>query len=248
MKNSSFQSYSRIHVHFYDRNIPRLLESALTVMNKVVDKFNILDLGCGDGRLIFALYEEGLLKNAEKIVGVDISRDRIERLKTNLPFAKGIVADALNVKELSDSSFDLVVCAQLIEHVENEKALMLEIRRLLKCHGLAYVSSVIKKPWAVYVYFKKGSFRLDPTHVREYSSERQFLDTMAHEGFETVRVETQPVRFPVLDLVARLSIKGGLAEPDVEFYQKHKNLSRLRKLKLAVIGYQTVEALVRKLP
>jgi 2-polyprenyl-3-methyl-5-hydroxy-6-metoxy-1,4-benzoquinol methylase len=247
MKDSLFQSYSRKHVHFYGRDILPLLESALTLVNNSVKKFSMLDLGCGDGKLIFALYEKGLFKNAEKIVGVDISKDRIERLKTGLPFVRGIVADALNVKELPDSSFDFVVCAQLIEHVENEQALMSEIRRLLKRRGLAYVSSVIKRWWGVYVYFKKGSFRLDPTHVREYSSEREFLDVMADEGVEIVKVETRPVRFPVPDLVARLSIQGGLAEPDAGFYEKHKNLSRLRKLQLAVIGYDIVEALVRKL-
>lgn len=247
MNDTPFQSYSKTHVHFYGRDISRLLESALAAVNRAVDRFSMLDIGCGDGRLIFALYEEGLLKNAEKIVGVDISEDRIERLKANLPFVKGIVADALNLKELPDSSFDLVLCAQLIEHVEDEKALVSEIKRLLKRHGLAYVSSVIKKRWGVYVYFKNGSFRLDPTHVREYSSKREFLDAMAHQGLEMVKVETHPVRFPVLDIVTRLWIKGGLAEPDAEFYQKHKNLSKFRKLKLAVIGYETAEALVRKL-
>jgi 2-polyprenyl-3-methyl-5-hydroxy-6-metoxy-1,4-benzoquinol methylase len=115
----------------------------------------MLDLGCGDGRLIFALHEKGLLENAEKIVGVDISEDRIKRLKTNLPFVKGIVADTLDLKQLSDSSFDFVVCAQLIEHVENGQALVSGTRRLLKHENFVYISSVTKLS-GVYVYFKGG--------------------------------------------------------------------------------------------
>jgi 2-polyprenyl-3-methyl-5-hydroxy-6-metoxy-1,4-benzoquinol methylase len=247
MNDTPFQSYSKFHVHFYGRDIPRLLESALAAVNKSVDKFSMLDIGCGDGRLIFALYEEGLLKNAERIVGVDISEDRIQRLKSNLPFVEGIVANALNVKELPDSSFDFIVCAQLLEHVENEKALISEIGRLLRRHGLAYISSVIKKRWGIYVYFKNGSFKLDPTHLREYSSKREFLDAMIHQELEIVKVETNPVRFPAIDLITRLWIRGGLAEPEAEFYRKHKNLGRFRRLKLAIIGYETVEALFRRL-
>lgn len=246
MKDNSFESYSKKHVHFYGRDIPPLLESGLALMNKTAKKFTMLDLGCGDGRLIFALYEKGLLRNAEEIVGVDISEDRIERLRNNLPFVKGVISDALDVKQLPDSSFDFVVCAQLIEHIENDRALVLEIKRLLKGGGFAYVSSVIKKWWGVYIYFREGSFRLDPTHVREYSSEQEFVDLFNGEGFEMINVETFPVSFPLLDLVIRLSIKVGLAEPDVRFYQRHKGLSRLRKLQLPVIGYEIVEALVRK--
>jgi methylase of polypeptide subunit release factors len=100
MENNLFQSYSKKHVHFYGEDVSRLLELALTSLNKSVKKFSILDLGCGDGTLIFALYEKGLLGKAEEIVGVDISRVRIERLKTNLPFVKGIVADALDLIQL----------------------------------------------------------------------------------------------------------------------------------------------------
>jgi len=65
-------------------------------------------------------------------VGVDISKERIERLRNELPFVKGIVSDALNVKELPDCSFDFIICSQLIEHVKDDHALVSVIKRLLK--------------------------------------------------------------------------------------------------------------------
>ena len=245
-ENDFFQSYSKRYIQLYGRKISRQLESALTSLNKLAKTFSMLDLGCGDGKLIFALYEKGLLGNAEEIVGVDISEERIERLKKNLPFVKGVVSDALNLKQLADSSFDFVICAQLIEHIDDDRALILGIKRLLKIDGLAYVSSVIKRWWGFYVYFKRGSFRLDPTHVREYSSAEEFADLMTGEGLELMNVKTYPVSFPLLDLVIHLSIKTGLAEPDVWFYQKHKSLNLLRTLRFPVIGYEIVEALVRR--
>ena len=88
VRDTSFQGYSKLHVHFYGRDIPRLLEQGLVSLNHSSRKFNLLDLGCGDGGQIFALHEKGLLANAEKTTGVDISSERIERLRSNLPFAE----------------------------------------------------------------------------------------------------------------------------------------------------------------
>jgi len=197
--------------------------------------------------LFFALYKKGLLKNVGEIVGVDISEDRIGRLTKELPFVKGIISDALNVRELSDSSFDFVICSQLVEHVEDDDALVQEIRRLLKAGGLAYISSVIKKWYGAYFYFKDGSFRLDPTHVREYSSVDEFVSLIANNGFEVISVETHQVMFPLLDLVIRLFVKFGLIEPNVSFYQQHRVLSKIRRLRMPVVGYGSIEVLARKI-
>ncbi|MEM3648011.1 MAG: class I SAM-dependent methyltransferase, partial [Thermoproteota archaeon] len=161
MENSLFQSYSRKHVHFYDREVPALLELGLALTRDISEKPMMVDLGCGDGRLIFAMYRKGLLNSVGEVYGVDISSERIKRLKKELPFVKGIVSDAQNARELPDSSFDLVICSQLIEHVKDDDALVLEIKRLLKSGGLAYVSSVVKKWYGIYFYFNNGSFRLD---------------------------------------------------------------------------------------
>ena len=139
-----FLKYSRNHVHFYEHEIPLLLEVGIRLILTNVRRPNIIDLGCGDGRTLFALYKRGLLRNVGDIVGVDISYERIKRLKSNLPFVKGLVADACNVKEFPDQSFDFVICSQVIEHVEDDRALLREIKRLLRKGGLLYLSSVVR--------------------------------------------------------------------------------------------------------
>jgi 2-polyprenyl-3-methyl-5-hydroxy-6-metoxy-1,4-benzoquinol methylase len=65
-----------------------LLEYGLALTLKSFRKQRVVDLGCGDGRIIFALHKKGFLKNVDEIVGIDISRARIERLKSNLPFVR----------------------------------------------------------------------------------------------------------------------------------------------------------------
>jgi ubiquinone/menaquinone biosynthesis C-methylase UbiE len=233
-------------VHFYDEEVSPLLQYGLALTLQSHRKMSVVDLGCGDGKIIFALHKKGVLKDVGEIVGIDISEKRIERLKSNLPFVKGIVSDALNIKELPSHSFDFVICSQLIEHVEDDDALVLEIRRLLKNGGIAYLSSVVKKRYGVYFYFKNGSFRLDPTHVREYRSTDEFVGLIANKGFEVIRVKTRHFMFPLLDMIIRLLVKFGLIKPNPNFFQRHKVLGKIRQLKVPIVGYKNVEILVRK--
>jgi 2-polyprenyl-3-methyl-5-hydroxy-6-metoxy-1,4-benzoquinol methylase len=246
MEDSVFQKYSMEHVHFYDEEVSPILEYGLALILKSCQKPRVADLGCGDGRILFALHKKGVLKDVGEIVGIDISERRIGRLKSNLPFVRGIVSDALNIKELLSHSFDFVICSQLIEHVEDDDALVLEIRRLLRNGGMAYLSSVVKKRYGVYFYFKDGSFKLDPTHVREYSSTNEFVGVVASKGFEVIRVKTRQAMFPLLDLIIRLLVKFGHIKPNSNFFQRHKVLGKVRQLKAPIVGYKIIEVLARK--
>lgn len=247
VKDDFFQDYSRKHVHFYDGEVPVLLRSGLVLAKKSVEKPRIVDLGCGDGRLIFALRKKGFLQDVGEVFGVDISEKRIGRVTKELPFVKCVISDALGVKELQRSSFDLVICSQLIEHVENDHKLLFETRRLLRNNGLAYVSSVIKSAYAVYFYFMNGSFRLDPTHFREYSSVAEFLSLLESEGFYIIGLKTCQIMFPLMDLIMRLFVKIGLLNPNVRFYQQYSVLDKIRALQIPVIGYKNIEVLARKI-
>jgi ubiquinone/menaquinone biosynthesis C-methylase UbiE len=247
MKDSLLQEYSNRHVHFYDKEAPALLRLGLALTNRVIKKPSLVDLGCGDGRLIFALHQKAMLKNVGEVVGVDISGNRIRRLVEELPFVKGIVSDAANVTELPDAYFDFAICSQLIEHVEDDAALIVQIKRLLKNGGLAYISSVNKKWYGAYVYFRDGSFRLDPTHVREYKSMENLVGLIANNGFEVISVENRPVVFPFSDLIVRLFVRIGLMKPNVKFYGQNKALSEIRRLRIPVVGYESVEVLARKI-
>jgi ubiquinone/menaquinone biosynthesis C-methylase UbiE len=219
---------------------------ALTLKNSVA-KPSILDLGCGSGRLIFALRQKRILKNAGEIVGVDISRSRIESLTRELPFVRGLVSDALDVKELPDSSFDVVICSQLVEHVRSDDMLMLEIRRLLKSGGLAYVSSVIKKWYGIYFYLRDGSFRLDPTHIREYSSRDEFIDLIRANGFEIAEIKHDRITYPLVDIVVSMLSRIELTKPNARYYQSHKTLGTMRKFQLPVVGYENIEVLAKRI-
>jgi hypothetical protein len=63
--------------------------------------------------------------------------------------------------------------------------------KLTKPSGFIYISSVIKKPWAVYKYRNKGKFVLDPTHEREYKDKEEFSSLFS--GLKIINLNVFPV-------------------------------------------------------
>ncbi len=242
---SDFKDYSIKNLHFYDDTSPELLKKGLVLTNQSVNKPSIIDLGCGDGRLIYALYKNGLFKVESKIMAVDISEDRIKRLKECLSFVQATKSDALNVN-LPSGSLDFVICSQLIEHVTSDERLLQEIKRLLRPNGLLFISSVIKKEYAAYFYHKNGKFLLDPTHVKEYGSAAELVELLKRAGLEIVGIKTDQIKFSMFDLLMRFLIKCGL-NFDNEFYVKHKNLVSLRRLRVPIVGYKNIDVLAKTL-
>lgn len=245
-ENQYFKNYSERHIHFYDLEIPDLLEKA--VKSKNSRDFSVVDLGCGDGSLLFSLQKRGLFSNAEKIVGVDLSPERIKNLRENVKNVIGIASDACNVKELENEVFDVVISSQLIEHLPNDIDLLQEIRRLLKRDGVAYISSVIKKRYGFYIYRSKRGFRLDPTHVREYSSKEVFLNLLERSRLKTLKYRIKIVKYPLSDLIIRAFIKMGLIKPfDARnIYMENKWMISIRKLIIPIFGYYTIEVMCKK--
>jgi len=140
MYKEFFKKYSEKHVHFIDLSVPETLEDLLRKLNEEDKAFSLIDLGCGDGVLLYALYFKGLLRNASRVVGVDISKERIERMKKLLPFVDEVVADVQDLREIPDNSFDIAVSTQVIEHVPDDSKVLKETYRILKPGGYLYIS------------------------------------------------------------------------------------------------------------
>ncbi len=87
-----------------------------------------LDLGCGYGGYALALSSRGA-----QVVGVDL------KAAHRLPGIPTLDANALSLP-FKKATFDLVVCASLIEHVLDPPTLLKEIVRVLQPGGTAYLS------------------------------------------------------------------------------------------------------------
>jgi len=95
---------------------------------------NISDVGCGGG-----LLSEEFSKNGAEVTGIDISENSIEIARTHalendlaIDYKSGY---AENIPA-NDNTFDAVICADCLEHVNNLEKVISEISRVLKDSGI----------------------------------------------------------------------------------------------------------------
>jgi ubiquinone/menaquinone biosynthesis C-methylase UbiE len=99
----------------------------------VKDGEKILDLGCGNGRLLEILRDKKI-----EYIGVDSSRKLIEIAKEKHPNFQFLVADALSLPFL-ENSFDKVFSISVFHHIPSEELrlqFLKEIKRILKPKGI----------------------------------------------------------------------------------------------------------------
>lgn len=104
---------------------------------KLVPGRNVLDAGCGVGYGSSILARAG----AERVVGIDLDPEAVAA--TNALGERQVEAVRGDVRQLpfEDAEFDVVVCFETIEHIEEGDAALREFRRVLAPDGLLVVSS-----------------------------------------------------------------------------------------------------------
>jgi len=103
---------------------------------------SILDFGCGPGYLL-----NNLIKfSRKKVYGLDFSKESIEQVDTKFKANKNF-GGAVNVERLpssfGDSSMDLVISVEVIEHLADTElfATLKEIYRVLKPKGYIVITT-----------------------------------------------------------------------------------------------------------
>ncbi len=107
-----------------------------TIIENVTDAKNlyILDIGSGEGGTTKIFSVENF------VVSIDISKIRLLRQKLNYNLDNSICSDA-TLLPFKDSSFDLIILQDVIEHIVNKEILLSEINRLLRISGMIYLST-----------------------------------------------------------------------------------------------------------
>ena len=146
----------------------------------------VLDLACGYGAFLFLLKEAGY----NNLQGVDVSSEQIEAAK-KLGLSCVFVKDILEtLKSYADSSIDLLVAMDILEHCTKEEALQIvdEMFRVLDGKGRVIIH--VPNGEAIFsgsVYFS------DLTHETNYTR-RSVTQLMKMAGFKTIRLyEDTPI-------------------------------------------------------
>ncbi|MFC1624880.1 class I SAM-dependent methyltransferase [Patescibacteria group bacterium] len=217
--------------------------------DSIQKKKNILDLGCGDGALIYDLYEKGKINSKTNLYGIDINPRNIEIIRKKFPRCSFQVADAEKLP-YKNSFFDFVYSWMVIEHVRNPQKMVSEISRVLKKNCNCYVSSIMKKPWAVYFYRNNGKFVLDPTHINEFESIEEYKQVFLNNGFKIISFSKVMRSYSVVELILKLLLKIKILKESDNLRNIFYTCPTLNFIKkffmLPVFGFYQVEILCKK--
>src|ERR1700733_10105552 len=99
-------------------------------LNKNFPLGSVLDIGAGDGCVLSELERRGL---GEDLHAVEISGSGIERIRQrNLKGLKSVQSFDGYTLPFPDNSFDTALLIHVLEHVEHERLLLKEIRRVAR--------------------------------------------------------------------------------------------------------------------
>jgi SAM-dependent methyltransferase len=95
---------------------------------------NALDLGCGDGRLTAEL-------RAGELTAADVSLVALKRARKRLPAATIVLIEADGRLPFEDESFDVVLCADTIQEVQDVAHVVSEVKRVLAPGGTLAITA-----------------------------------------------------------------------------------------------------------
>jgi 2-polyprenyl-3-methyl-5-hydroxy-6-metoxy-1,4-benzoquinol methylase len=123
--------------------------SSLISLVKPLGADSILDAGCGEGFTMNKLLENNL---AKKIEGIEYSNESVNFGKKLFP---NLVIKQANIYELpyKDNSFDLMMCTEVLEHLEKPTKALEEMLRVSKKY---LIISVPNEPFFMLSNFLRG--------------------------------------------------------------------------------------------
>ena len=126
----------------------------------------VLYVGCGEGFTLKKLEEKKIGKENE---GIDFSKDAIKLGKNLYPGLKLNIGD-VNKLNYPDDSFDLAMCTEVLEHLENPTRAVAEIKRVTRKY---IVFSVPNEPFFILANFLRGkylkNFGNHPEHINHWT-------------------------------------------------------------------------------
>ena len=154
----------------------------------------VLDLGCGNGRHVNALYAAGF----RNIVGLDLDADkiaeakmRLAELKASLPPKRRGARVTFRIGDgtrlgFADAQFRAILCSEVLEHVPHYYRVLDEIARVLAPRGWLGVSVPRQWPETLCWWLDSNYGHAPGGHIRIFRR-RELIADIEARGFQLVR-------------------------------------------------------------
>ena len=126
----------------------------------------IIDIGCGPGQFASFLVD----MNYKNYLGLDFSKTAIEQAKKICPDFEFLIADIFETDVLSVKDYELIICTEVLEHVDNDFGVLEKIKR-----GTRFLGTVPNFPF--------------PSHVRYFNNANEVHDRY-DKYFDVLYVKT----------------------------------------------------------
>lgn len=141
----------------------------------------IIDIGCGEGRGVKALLDNGFLN----VSGIDLTSEKLNvgKLK-GLNLIEGDLHDLSNIK---DKSYEYGFCSHTLEHMINIKEVIKNLLRVIS-KKLYYIIPIHESKEFVQIH--------NPSHISPIKYSKEFTDILdelglKHESFEKIRLSDE---------------------------------------------------------
>ena len=152
---------------------------------QLVAGHRVLDAGCGVGYGSAMLAEAG----AAEVVGVDLSPKAVEAAGAAAPARASFTVGDVHALPFEAARFEVVVCFEVIEHVEGQDNVVAELARVLAPDGVLVISSPNRD------VYPAGN----PHHLHEYVPEELRAALAAHFDHVALRRQHAWLASAVLD-------------------------------------------------
>jgi 2-polyprenyl-3-methyl-5-hydroxy-6-metoxy-1,4-benzoquinol methylase len=172
--------------------------------------FRILDVGCGAGYFGAYLKKSG---KASKVYGIELYKDAADEAAKHLDRVLCADLDSLDLSTLrnewGDHPFDVIVCADVLEHVKNPWKLLTDLAELLAPGGKVVVSLPNVRHWSVlFPLLFKGQWNYQEAGIMDRTHLRFFSKSTASELIQRANLclaSTSPLMGPRAQTLSKIS-------------------------------------------
>lgn len=136
---------------------------------------NILDIGCGNGELLFHLKELGL----KNLLGID------SFLKKDIIYKNGLTILKKSIEEFTEDYgfFDIIMLHHVFEHIEDPMKMLEKCNKILKDNGILLIRIPVSECYAWKTY-EESWVKLDPPRHFFIHSLKSLNILLEKTGFE----------------------------------------------------------------